>query len=294
VFIVYALIAALCYGEASVLKHRSAQDVVTRPGASASLTSLLRQSLTHRAWLLAGVTDVVGVGFQLLALHSGALAVVQPLLSVELVVALALSRFRFRRGELYWVAALSITLAVIAALGPSDPRAAQAVLGSPRTAVTAATVVVALIACVLVGRRSTSRPSTDRTTAVVCGLGCGLAYAVCAGLVVSIFATIARQGWPAVIASWQPYALAAALLVSVVLSQLGFRAGPLHLSLPATAAADPVASIVIGVVVFRQPIAHGAAGLALLAVAATVLAAAVTRLGRAASIAQEPVRTIST
>ena len=54
--------------------------------------------------------------------------------------------------------------------------------------------------------------------------------------------------------TWPPYCLLATGIVGLWLMQNAFSAGPLHSSLPTIAAGEPVAGIVLGIVVFGDRI----------------------------------------
>ena len=64
------------------------------------------------------------------------------------------------------------------------------------------------------------------------------------------------QGHPitVLLTTWPPYCLLAAGIVGLWLMQNAFSAGPLHASLPTIAAGEPVAGIVLGIVVFGDRI----------------------------------------
>ena len=79
-----------------------------------------------------------------------------------------------------------------------------------------------------------------------------------AGLVFGIQDALTRQtleilqGHPVgvLFTNWPPYCLLGAGIVGLWLMQNAFSAAPLHCSLPAIAAGEPVAGIVLGIVVF--------------------------------------------
>jgi hypothetical protein len=76
----------------------------------------------------------------------------------------------------------------------------------------------------------------------------------------------------ALLTSWPAYSLAAASLAGFWLMESAFSAAPLHTSLPAITAAEPVAGMLLGVVVFGDVI-HVSPGM--LALQGTGLAAMV-------------------
>ena len=54
--------------------------------------------------------------------------------------------------------------------------------------------------------------------------------------------------------SWSAYCLVATGAVGLLLMQSAFNAGPLHASLPTITAGEPVAGILLGIVVFGDQI----------------------------------------
>ncbi len=171
------------------------------------------------------VADVVGLSLQLVALHLGALAVVQPLLVSGLLFALILrqrTRRYTRHREIGWALLLTLCLAGFLLLAgtahqpvsnePADrvPAAAAAVIG-----------VVLAIGCVLLGRRQ----SPGGRSAALLGVAVGTIYAATAALLKALTG-IALHGPVALFTSWQLYAVVVAGAGGLLLNQLAFQAGP--------------------------------------------------------------------
>ena len=95
--VVTALAAALVLGISSVADQRSTKRVKpARSGSPRILLDLVRQPL----WLIAIGANLVGFALQVVALNYGSLAVVQPLLVLDLVFAVLISRtLAMRRGD---------------------------------------------------------------------------------------------------------------------------------------------------------------------------------------------------
>jgi len=234
------------------------------------------------------VGDVVGLSLQLVALHLGALAVVQPLLVSGLLFALIL-RQRTRRytshREIGWAVLVTLCLAGFLLLAgtahqpvsnePADriPAAAAAVIG-----------VLLAIGCVLLGRRQSPG---SRSAAL---LGVGTIYAATAALLKALTG-IALHGPVALVTSWQLYPVAVAGASGLLLNQLAFQAGPLAASLPAISTVDPLLSIALGVIIYDEQIRHGptaGVGLAALFLALGVAIIQLARAGIAAPTSSEP------
>src|ERR1700738_5340838 len=81
-----SLASALCFAASSVLQQREARDA---PPETAMRPGLVAHLIKQPLWLLGNVSGIAGFALQLLALRTGSLALVQPLLVVGLVFALA-------------------------------------------------------------------------------------------------------------------------------------------------------------------------------------------------------------
>ena len=91
IVVVVTLASALAFSVSSSLKHVSAGQVPDAQDLGArSLGRFVRATLAHPLWLGGIGADVVGLSLQVIALHLGALGVVQPLLISGLLFALPL------------------------------------------------------------------------------------------------------------------------------------------------------------------------------------------------------------
>jgi hypothetical protein len=90
--------------------------------------------------------------------------------------------------------------------------------------------------------------------AILTGLGAGLVFGIQDALTRQTLEIL--QGHPVTVlfTNWPPYCLLATGIVGLWLMQNAFSAGPLHCSLPAIAAGEPVAGIALGIVVFGDRI----------------------------------------
>ena len=117
--------SALAFAASTNLKHSSAAEMPDvhrfRAGAVARFVAA---TLSHRLWLAGIVTDGIGLSLQVLALHLGALAVVQPLLISGLLFALLLRRRQGRRvtgHEVRWALVLTGCLVAFLFLVGTNP-----------------------------------------------------------------------------------------------------------------------------------------------------------------------------
>jgi len=252
--LVLSLSAAFAFAASSSLKHVSAGQV---PDAQdlhlRSLGRLVVATLSHPLWLGGIVADLAGLSLQIIALHLGALGVVQPLMVSGLLFALLLrrsSRMHASAREIGWGVVLTLSLAGFLLLAGTAEQPAQSETADrvPAVAAAAAGVVLATV-CVLLGRRYRH----GGRSAAMLGIAVGVIYAATAALLKALTG-IALQGPVPLLASWQLYTVIAVGAAGMLLNQLAFQAGPLAASLPAIATVDPLMSIVIGVIVYDEQI----------------------------------------
>lgn len=278
--VLLSLCSALAFAISTNLKHSSAGQVpdVSRLQLGA-LARFVTATMSHRLWLAGIVTDAIGLCLQVLALHLGALAVVQPLLVSGLLFSLLLRR---RQGkpisgaEVRWALVLSACLVGLLFLAGATAggRGAQ---GPDRLPAAVAAMVGVLVAasCLLLAHRR--RPAAG--AAALIGVAVGVVYAATAALLKGL-TDRAVHGPLVALTSWQLYTVIVVGAIGLFLSQLAFQAGPLTASLPAIATVDPLLSIVVGVMVYDEHIHRGPWSGAGLMALMLLLATSVIQLGK--------------
>jgi drug/metabolite transporter (DMT)-like permease len=241
-----ALGSALCFATSSVLQQHGAARA---PRGSGLHLDLLRHLVTRPIWL-AGLTAAVGtLILQALALSSGELVLVQPLLIAGLLFALPLSVVLERRRpslqEWGWAAALVAGLVTF--LVAARPRSGPALPNDQRlwqfgVVVLAVAGAVAILGSALGGRHR----------AVLLGSATGLTYGVTAALLKYSCALAAREGLGWLLTSWPPYALVVVGAAGILLNQAAYQAGPLCGALPALAIFDPLTAVLFGIGTFGE------------------------------------------
>jgi drug/metabolite transporter (DMT)-like permease len=225
----------------------------------AQLVQFARSVLRNPTWAFALAVEAVGVGLHAVALHVGALVLVQSLLVTSVLFALVVRSRLDRRvvtvPEMGWAVVLTVGLAVfLVAAGPGEPKL--------QAHVTAAGVAVSVVgALVLVGAVIASRLASPSARPVLLGAAAGLAFAGTAALVKTSGDLLVSRGVAALVDSWASWATLAVGGAGAVLGQLAFQAGPLAASLPAIQTVGPVMSVVLGAAVYEEQLHNGVGAL---------------------------------
>jgi drug/metabolite transporter (DMT)-like permease len=234
--------------------------------------------LAHRSDWLGGIAAIV-VGFlcQAAALATGPIALVQPILVLELAFALILAQVVFRswlhRREWGAVIGMSAGLAVLLyALQPSGGDPARAAAGAWVLGIGVTFAISAIFAAI--GYRS-----TGSRRAAFFGLATGVGFALTAVLLTSIGAVYSTAGWSGVVSSPQTYLLIVLGPVYFFLLQKSLQAGSLVAAQPALTLSNPVVAMAFGVVVFDERVRAGS-WLALAVAGALGIAASTAVLAR--------------
>jgi len=245
--IAVALLAAVCFGVASVLQHNGALRARRR---SLLHPALMLELARKRGWLLGVGAQGAGVTLHLVAVNLGALSVVQPVLTVGLVVALALQRLSGRvvsPPAMLSAGLVVLGLAVFLAVPPEQTAAPVDAEGwAPGLLLAGVAFAVALGAGFLL--RATAR-------CVCLGASAGVLMATSAALGKAWGAVLGGNGLVGLVGSWQFWAALGCGAGGTLLSQAAFQSGPLGGSLAAMMAIDPVVGVGLGVVVFGEPFA---------------------------------------
>ncbi|MGH9304434.1 MAG: hypothetical protein ACRDZ5_08485, partial [Acidimicrobiales bacterium] len=103
------------------------------------------------------------------------------------------------------------------------------------------------------------------------GAGAAVAFALGAAFMKSTTTILQRDGIVHLFAHFEPYAIAAAGITGLFLTQNAFHAGPITASQASLVIVDPIVSIMIGVGVFGDDLRGSLGALAIDAVALTVM-----------------------
>ena len=244
--------AAIAYGAATAVQHSAAH---TGTGA-ADAVGLLRL-LRDPRWLLSIGGDAVGLVFQIVALSTGPVVLVQPLLVLALPVSLitgwAIGGPKPERGD--YLACLGILggLAVFFAL-LGDPGTGSLLATRPAVVAIAVALAVGGVGCLAV------RHGAVALRAGVYG-GVAGAWFGLVGVLLNAAATTWRDrgldGFAHPVGLVPLVGLLVIGALGVALTQLSFQIGALGASFPANKATDPVVAVVLGAVLLHQRVPAG-------------------------------------
>jgi drug/metabolite transporter (DMT)-like permease len=252
-----SLLAALLFASASAIQQRVAADEGIRDRPLA----LVRRLLRRRRWLGGWAVNVIGFFTQTAALRLGSVAIVQPLLTAQLLFAVPLGTIGtpLRPSRRDWVGAVAVCagLAVFlqlrgaASLHDTHPDRTVLLESLP----VAAAFVLALTSLGLLPRsalRGQSRRAHPFRAALL-GIGAGTCFAYTAAFFVLTSSDLLGPGVAATARDWPGYALAGSTACGIVVEQQAFSLGTLPPAVATMTITNPVIAYVIGIVAFQTP-----------------------------------------
>jgi drug/metabolite transporter (DMT)-like permease len=206
--------------------------------------------LLHRKTWDAGMACVVlGYVAQATAFGFAPVAIVEPVIGIEVVFALPLAAHlkHLRLGRREWVGAGCVVVGVGGFLWLSD-----AAGGNPEPALLKWALVAGPILAIVVAMVLWSRLVHGAARAPFLATAAGLSFALVALVTQSAVQEISRAGAVGVLESWQPYVIAVFAPIAFTIAQSSYQAGPLAMSLPILDSLEPTAAILLAVVAFGQ------------------------------------------
>jgi drug/metabolite transporter (DMT)-like permease len=287
VTILLALLSSALFGTGVALQQRPASEV---PMELAARPALLVRVAQQPVWLLGVAAEIAGFVLQVIALRHGALVVVQPLLTTSLLFTIALtsrwSEHTVRPGE--WAAIVAVVAGLALFLVVAHPSEESSGLADATDWIVTGLSIGAVIGLLLwVGLRR-----SGRRRAAALGLAAGLGDAIMA-VFTKAFAHVTEHGAVATLTSWVPYALCAAGLTAMLLTQTAYQAGLPKVSLPIITVADPLVSCGVGVALFGEALHLGGIRGPIVLMAIALMGAGLIVLSRfSVSTSPEPVSSL--
>jgi hypothetical protein len=252
--ILLALAASFCTASSSVCQRLGArQDEVQ--GFDLRLVWHLAR---HPVWLLGLASMILGFVFQVSALRFGPLALVQPVLALELLFVFAyMTAFGSPRVKVRprdWLAAVAMSAGIGSFLRVASPSGgrqhAPGTLWLPASLTTLALVLLALALTFGPLRRPGASPSRR---AAVLGAATGISWGFVAAVIKELSSRLG-EGIGAIAASWPPYVLIAVGAGTLILASHALAAGPLAASQPGFTILDPLWASLLGLLLFGERI----------------------------------------
>jgi len=250
--VLFALGAALSNALATVLQRKAA---LTVPRSDKLRAGLMLDLLRRRVWL-AGIAAVIAAALcQAVALATGPLTVVQPLLVLELPFTLVIGTLllRGRLSRAGWAAVCAVVAGLAVALGAASPEGNRTHVPMDLWIPALAVCVAAIAGLVLTGIR---RPE-GRGRAACLGLATAVAYAVTAALMKASMHTLDDDGVVAFLTAWQTYGFALFGVSALFFLENAMQAGPLVASQPAITLGDASVSLALGVTIYAEYVRGG-------------------------------------
>ena len=269
------LVAAMLLGAGFVLQQAAAEQ---EPQAYYLRLRLILDLLRRRRWLLGFGIMISGQLLSAWCVGHLALTLYEPLLATSLIFALALavpiSHQRLRATELIGAVILSCGVAALSlSRQPGTPHVS---FGSFADWPAAAGIAAVAYCFIHAGHRR-----SGPTRATLTGVGAGLVFGISDALTRRTVQILDAHSFHGLVTSWPPYCLVAAALIANWLMQNAFNAAPLNSSLPAITASEPLAGILLGIVVFGDTIDISAGMLAIQAAGIAALVIGVIMVARA-------------
>jgi drug/metabolite transporter (DMT)-like permease len=228
-----------------------------------------------------------GFLLQATALGNGELSVVEPILILELPLTLILASRVFgqpMRGR-EWACAAAMTAGLGALLFLLQPSAGRSGNVSWYIWVIGISANLALVgALVALGRRAPAQGSGSAYRAALLGLAAGTNFGLTAALMKGMTTTFGG-GLVHLLTSWQIYGMIAAGVFGMFVVHSVMNAGGLLAAQPGLTLADPVLSVLWGVLVFRETV-RGGGFIAPEVISLAVVAAGVIALARSPLLAE--------
>jgi drug/metabolite transporter (DMT)-like permease len=245
VTVVFALMAAAVYGVAVALQNHEA--ALSDPGDSLR-PRLLLGLMARPLWLLGVAGDIGGFALQTAALALGSLIVVQPILTLALVVSLMLGtrldRRPLRRRD--WVAVAATLSGLSVFLGVARPTEHSSATASTAGWLTMVGVIAAGIVMALTAGRA-----SEAHRATLYALAAAFAEAVMAVFAKAFGEGLGRGAWRSVM-SWECGAVVVCGIITMLLVQSAYQVGQPTATLPVLTVAEPIVAIGIGIGLFGE------------------------------------------
>jgi hypothetical protein len=294
-----AVLAACANATSSVLQRQANQKVPQKENLS---WKLIRSLLHQPVWFGGILAITIGFVLQASALGAGELAVVEPILVIELPLTLVLAARVLgssAMGKREWGSTLAMTVGLAGLLYFLDPSAGRSDQVPLYVWLIGIGANLALVGVLVAwgrkgpagrggGRSSASSKGSGSSShqAAVFGVAGGAAFGLTAALMKGM-TTHFSHGFGAIFTSWQLYAMVATGGLGMFLVQSALNAGRLIAAQPGLTLSDPIISILWGVLAFHERVRTGMIPLLFAALSTALMAGAVFALSRSPLLSED-------
>jgi drug/metabolite transporter (DMT)-like permease len=276
--ILLSLAASFCTATSSICQRLGARHLESNGHKVHGFDPWLVFRLARQpVWLLGFTAMLAGFVLQVCALRFGPLALVQPILAVELLFVFGylatLTRCRGMRWR-EWLAAAAMSAGLSVFLRAASPSGGQP--HAPALSWWLAGLATLAIAGTAVA--AGSRGSPTRRAACL-GVATGVSWGFIAAVIKELSSHVAG-GPGAIFGTWSVYVLIAAGSAVMLLTSHAMAAGPLAASQPGFTLGDPITAVLLGAFMFSERLATSPAALAGEVLGLVVLAFGVWEVSR--------------
>lgn len=278
--VVLAFLAACSNASSNVLQRKANLE---EPSGRALSLRLVGHLARNGVWLGGIGAVILSFVLQAVALGTGNLAAIEPIIVFELPLTLLLASVtmgsRLRRLEFGAIAAMTGGLGLL--LVGLDPRGAVHAPVAAGPWITGLSVSGGLVAALVVMGLATS----GARRALLFGTATGIEFGTTAALMKGMTDAFSAGGLAGALGSWTTYAMVVAGILGMFLLQNALQAGRLIAAQPGITLLDPVTAVAWGVLAFHERV-NGGWWWAVTGAGAVALAAGVLLLARSPVLSQ--------
>lgn len=276
--VVLALSAASSNAASNVLQRVADRD---EPQERSFSLRMIWDLLHRKQWLLGSACVLGSFFFQAGALATGELALVQPIIVLELPLTIITAKFalgaQLRLPD--WAAIALLTTGLAGFVGSLRPSGGSSTAPGTVWALGGGVAVLAIGTLVLIGRGH-----AGELRAGLLGAAAGLSFGTTAAFMKAATGLL-RAGVLALFTSWPVYCMVLMGALGMFLVQNAFQAGKLMASQPGISLLDPFSATAWGIFAFDER-AQGGLSLALAAISGAVMAVGAVMLSRSPALQQ--------
>lgn len=216
-------------------------------------SKFIKTMVTHKLWLGGVAFDFIGFLLQATALYIGSLVIVEPILTVDLVILFLIAHYRFkaRAGQRDWIGVLLVCVGLAVFLATTDPSGGQTVTGGWRF-----TMAILIVAAIVIAAAAVMRKvASDKSRLIAGALATGFNFSLSAILTKLAMGDLSH-GFLVMLSDWPIWAMIASAASALIIMQSTYASGSLKLSQPIITIVGPVCSVLFGIFLFGTSIRY--------------------------------------